>query len=432
MNKKLTACIGMAAAACLALLTPADLSAQGKPDKKPAGPMMQVPIVGVAKVQTVQESNARKYPARLSSVRDVNMPARVSGKIEFTIKKCEKCNYLFQEDMKPCPKCGLKYQDADTMEGEFVKQGDLLIKLEDTTYVAAKMAAEAQLAQATATVKQATVNRDYCKRELDRQNMLRSGNATTEQSYEAAQKDYALAQSVLAVGEAAKASAEAALLTAQTNLSYTRITADFNGKLGKITYSPGNYVSPSSSSLCEIVQFDPIYVVFSISEQDYLTNFGSSDALQQDGVVRIRIADAKKSIYNKTAPVWIVDNKIDNTTGTIKLWAKMDNKEMHLTPGGVVEAILSKRSPKSFPAVPISAVQTGRMGRYVWVLADDGSNIVHQQVITTGDTIGGLMVVLDGLKEGQTVVSEGAHKIIQIPGVPAMVKPIMKPAPAGK
>ena len=397
-----------------------------KPDQKNAKLQMQIPVVGVDSVVTVQETGTRKYAARLYSVRDVALPARVSGKIEYTIKKCDKCGYIFKPDLKPCPKCGTLYADADTLEGEFVRKGDLLIKLEDTTYVAAKMSAEAQIKQAEAQIKQAEVNVKHTKRELDRQTQLRQGNATTEQSFDAAQRDYFLAEAALAAGKASKALAEASLLTADTNLSYTRILADFDGKIGKIAYAPGNYVTPSSSSLCQIVQFDPIYVVFSISEQDYLTNFGNPETLKKDGVVRICLADFKKSIYEKTAPVWIVDNKVDNSTGTLKIWARMENKNLRLTPGGLVEVLLSKRVPKTMPAIPISAVQTGRAGRYVWVLADEKTGMVRPQPIRTGDTVGSLIVVEDGLSAGQTVVVEGAHKIIQIPGMPVVVKPIRK------
>ena len=395
---------------------------------------MQAPAVTVAPAVEADETGTKKYVGKLDAILDVSLPARVSGKI-------------------------MKYHFND---GEFVKKGTLLIELEDTTYVAAHNAAQAQLQQAEAQIRQATAqisqteaqilqataqigqaqaSLTYSTQNLEREKSLKSVNSRKE--FDAAKRDYdaavsskaaaeaslasakaskAAAEGSLASAKASKSAAEAALLDAKNNLSYTKIYAEFDGKIGKATYSAGNYVTPSSGALATLKQFDPIYVKFSISEPDFMNNFGTPEALQKNGVVRIRLSD--RSLYEQTAELAIVDNHIDTRTGTIMLWAKIDNKDHRLTPGAVVDVLLSKKVPQKRPAVPISAVQISKNNQFVWVL-DPATNMVRQQPVVPGELVGGNQIVT-GVKPGDLVVTEGTHKIIMLPGVPPVVNPVRK------
>lgn len=476
-------------------------------DKKKAAP--PPPLVEVSKVVAVKEGYSRKYPAQMVSVRDVALPARVSGKIEYIIRKCADCNSVFQLGDTVCKKCGKgKIEDGITMEGQFVKKGDLLIKLEDTTYRAARDAAKAQveqakaqieqakaqmeqavaqaeqakaqdlqanaqieqanaqIEQANAQIKQAEASLKYAQDNYEREDNLRKVSAKKELDAAIRDRDQAIAVMAAAKGQlaaakgqlasanaakaqakaamsaanATKASADAAmsaakaqlaaanatLIDAENNLSYTRILADFNGKIGKVAFSVGNYVTPSSGALAQLTQFDPIYVTFSISEQDYLTIYGSIENLTKDAVVRVRLSNTERSIYPEIAPVWIVDNKIDSKTGTIKIWARLNNDKLQLTPGGLVDALLSKKVEAEFPAIPVSSVQISRQGQFVWVVEADNS--VRPQPVEAGSTLGNLRVITKGLSVGQTVVSAGAHKIIPIPGAKLMVTPVPRAA----
>ena len=472
------------------LLAAASVSAQGGKAAPPA------PMVEVAKVVSINEDYARKYPAQMVSVRDVALPARVSGKIEYIIRKCNECGNVFNLGDTVCKKCGKgTIEKGITLEGQFVKKGDLLIKLEDTTYRAARdsakaqteqaqaqieqakaqaeqakaqmeqadaqdLQADAQIEQAQAQIKQAEAALKYAQDNYEREDNLRKVSAKKELDAAIRDRDHAIAVMAAAKGQlasakaakaqakaaksaanATKASAEAsmsaakaqfaaasaALIDAENNLSYTRILADFDGKIGKVAFSVGNYVTPNSGALAQLTQFDPIYVTFAISEQDYLTIYGSIENLQKDAVVRIRLSDAKRSIYPEIAPVWIVDNKIDSRTGTIKIWARLNNKDLNLTPGGLVDALLSKRVGREFPAVPVNTIQISRQGQFVWVL-NEADNSVFQQPVTAGSTIGDLRVITSGLSAGQTVISAGAHKIIPIPGMKLFVNPITRGA----
>ncbi len=365
------------------LFTGAALSAQNAP---PA------PAVNVDSVVEVMETGTKKYIGKLEAVQDVALPARISGKL---------LNCYFKE-------------------GDFVKKGDLLMQLEDTTYVAAQKAAQAQLMQAEAQIKQAEATLTYAKRNFERETALT--DVSSEKEFDAARRDYGTAEAAKTAAEAAKAAAEAALLDANNNLSYTKIYADFPGKIGKAAYSVGNYVTPNSGSLARLIQFDPIYVRFSISEPDFMSAFGSTANLKKDGVVRIRLAN--RELYHETAKITIADNKLDERTGTITLWATMDNKDLILTPGAIVDVLFSKADTVKKPAVPISAIQTAKDGQFVWVL-DEKTNIVSKQPVTAGEIVGPHQIV-SGVTAGQLVVTDGMHKIIQMPGVPAMVKPVRK------
>lgn len=451
------------------------------------------PMVEVSNVIAVKEGYSRKYPAQMVSVRDVALPARVSGKIEYIIRKCADCGTAFKLGDRQCTSCGKgTIEKGITMEGQFVKKGDLLIKLEDTTYVAARDAAkaqqeqakaqieqakaqmeqavaqaeqakaqdlqaDAQIEQANAQIKQAEAALKYAQENYEREDNLRKVSAKKELDAAIRDRDQALAVMAAAKGQlasanaakaqakaamsaakatkasadAAKAAAEAqlaaanaALTDAENNLSYTRIYADFDGKIGKVAFSVGNYVTPNSGALAQLTQFDPIYVTFSISEQDYLTVYGSIDKLVKDAVVRVRLSNDE--MYPEIAPVWIVDNKIDSQTGTIKIWARLNNGELDLTPGGLVEAHLSKKVETEFPAVPVSSIQISRQGQFVWIVEADNS--VRQQPVEAGSTLGNLRVITKGLTVGQTVVSAGAHKIIPIPGAKIMVTPVPRAA----
>lgn len=406
-----------------AALSGASLAAQGAP-----------PAVTVTEVIELQETGIRTYIGRLDAMEDVTLPARVSGKI---------MKYHFKE-------------------GDFVKKGDLLIELEDDTYVAAVASAAAQLSQADAQikqaeaqikqaqaqikqahaqVKQAEANLKYAKDAFDRADKLREVDA--EKAHDAAVRDLNLAEAQksaaegalaaanaakaaaegnLAAAHAAKASAAAALKNAQINLSYTKITAPFDGKIGKTTYSVGNYVTPSSGSLAQLTQFDPIYVKFAISEPDLIRGFGTVEALKKDALVRIKLSD--NSLYAATATITITDNKIDQSTGTLMLWAKIDNKDLRLTPGAVVEVLLSRKVQEKKPAVPISAIQISPKGQFVYVL-NPANNQVFATPVVPGEIIGGMQIV-NGLTPGQIIVIDGMHKIIPIPGQPSIVTPVRK------
>ena len=218
-----------------------------------AAPAAQAVPARVGEVAEITRNVSRKYIAKVSAVDDVSMVARISGVI------------LEQ-----------KFQN-----GDMVKKGQELLLLEDTTYLAARNSAKAKLAQCLAEY-------EFAKRNLSRQQTLWKNKATSESTIDEAIRSEATAK-------AAVDAAKAALLDAENNLSYTKIIAPISGKTSKATYSPGNYVTPSSGTLINIVSMDEMYVNFWISMSDYMGIFGGSyDTLCKEGVAKIILADGKK------------------------------------------------------------------------------------------------------------------------------------------
>lgn len=395
MIKGLFFAVFSSALACAVPLTGAD-------DKKGGAPAMPVPVVETGKVSELAETATKKYVGRLAAYLEVQTVARISG----------------------------IFQNSFFKEGDFVQKGQKLIQLEDTTYVAAvktaeaKMkTAEAQIETAKAQLMTAAATLAYAQINYDRQMKLESVSAQKERDeatrdLNLAKAAKASAQAALSSAEAAKASADAALLDARNNLSYTTIYAEAPGITGKTSASPGNLITPSSSPLVRIECIDPIRVKFAISEPDYLTMFGCRENMKKDAVVRIRLSD--RSYYPLAAKVFLVDNKVDAATGTLMVWAQVANKDYKLTPGGLVDVLVSKSILKKYPAVKISAVQTDKDGNFVWLLVQPG-NIATKQRVKVGDVVGDMQLITEGLAIDQTVITDGAHKIMR-PGSP--VKPI--------
>ncbi len=331
------------------------------------------PVVTVDTVTEVAESGSRKYMGRIEAIENVSLIARVSGFLE-------KINFK---------------------EGDLVKKGDLLFEIEDTTYVAAVKAAEAQLKQAQAEL-------EYAIKNYDRQSSLSTSKIVSESTMEDAVRTKALA-------EASVLEKEAALIDAQNNLSYTKIYAPISGRIGKSTYSVGNYVTPESSALAKIVQEAPIYVTFAITEPDFDKMFGNAENMKKEAVIRLKTADrqyysSKDAAGNDESlgKVTLVDNTVDSSTGTIFVWATFPNSEDKLLPGGLVDVFISKKTKKALPAIPITAVMIDSTGKYVYVVGKD--NVVERRNIETEEIVGGIYLIRSGLSLGETVIIDGTHK----------------------
>ncbi len=334
-------------------------------EKKPQGaPQMPPAVVETGKVAEVSESEAKDYVGHLEAIEEVDLRARVSGNIT-----------------------SIRFS-----EGDQVRQGDLLIELEDTTYRAKQQAARAKRDQVRAELEYAQSNRD-------RQKNLIEKSATSQSTWEDAERLYKLTAAQLA-------EAEATLMDAENDLSYTKIHAPISGRIGKLTYTHGNYVTPSSSALADIVQTDPVYAAFAISERDYLALFGSAEEMKKSANIRLKLAD--DTLFETPGEVAFVDNKIDPETNTVTIWATFKNPRQKLIPGGYVRVVLSKRVDKKYPAVMLSAVLHDSTGSFVYVL--DDKNTVIRRPVTLGPMINNMQVITSGVAPGETVIIDGTHK----------------------
>jgi RND family efflux transporter MFP subunit len=218
---------------------------------------------------------------------------------------------------------------------------------------------------------------------------------------------------------AAISAAEAALLEAENQLSYTIITAPFNGKAGKASVSPFNYVTPSSGALVSVVHLDELYVNFWVSAKDYLTMFGSYDELKKNADIKIILAD--DSVYPAPAEVIFLDNRIDKDTDTIRIRGLVKNKDLRLIPDSLVTVILSRKEKTEVPAVPASAIMNDGKKDFVYVVTAD--NTVVLRPVLTGELQGNMQIIRKGLNIGDTIVTEGTHKVI--PDGKSKIVPVM-------
>lgn len=306
----------------------------------------------------------KEYVGHVRAKGEIPIPARISGIIE-------KMNFN---------------------DGDMVRKGDLLFEIEDDEYVA-------NVAAAQALVDQYKAELEYAETNFKRQNTLAEKNATARASKDDAVRLYHATKAKLA-------EAEAKLMSAKIELGYTKIYAEIDGRMGKATYSPGNYVTPSSNPLVTLVQVTPVNIRFPVSERDLLTMFGSVKGVREKAELRIRTADGK--MHDGWTELLLVDNKTDTSTGTIAIWFSADNTDQKLIPGGFVTVYLSEKTPDKLPFVPNTAVMTDRKGNYVYVL--DGENKVSRRDVELGPLVELNQTIASGLKKGERVVATGTHK----------------------
>jgi membrane fusion protein, multidrug efflux system len=337
------------------------------------------PAVSVTPVTSRQITETTDYIGRVIAVDKVDIVARVPGFIE----------------------------ERTFTEGQLVKKGDLLFRIEQATYKAAVEQARATLAKAKAT----EVN---AKLQLERgKELVRNSNipqATVDQRS--------------ADEEAAQASileAQAQLDQAEINLGYTEIRSPIDGRIGLEIFSVGNLVQPSSGRLATIVSQDPIYVIFQVSQRnvlEYKRRVAESDS-NKYLTIHVKLPDG--SIYPNPGLINFLDVQVDTTTDTVAVRARVPNPEAVLIAGGVVGVVLERGAPQSALVVPQSAVLLDQAGRYVLLV--DAAKKVEQRRITTGVEQGRNIVVTDGLKEGELIIVEGIQKVRPGQTVTATVVP---------
>ena len=349
--------------------------AEAKPKAKAAPAMrLPVPTVLVEKATIRTNNETRKYIGMLKANLDAMLIAKVSGTIS----------------------------DQPVPHGSFVKKGQKIIQINDLVYRAEVSAVKALIAQTQAELK-------FAKSNFERQKKLRSQEATSETTFEEAQKTY---YTTIARLDNYKAQ----LIKAEDSLSDTRVCAPFDGRIGKVILSPGNSVSPGTQ-LVRIVSLTPVNVDFSISSRDFLELFGSMDALKAKGKAYMELADG--TAYPGNGRIIFMSNSVDTNTDTIEIRASFDNKDGKLIPGGLVTIRLGLQNPPKMVAVPISAVLNSKKGNFVYVL--DKQNRAIRREITTGPVVGNYQFITKGLKAGETVISGGTNKVM-MPGME--VKPV--------
>jgi multidrug efflux system membrane fusion protein len=279
-------------------------------------------------------------------------------------------------------------------QGQMVKQGDLLAQIDPRPYQAALDQAVSKKAQDEANLKNAQLN-------LERYTTLNKEAFSTRQQLDTQQAsvDQLTAQ---INGD------QAAIDNAQTQVDYTTIRSPLSGKTGFRLVDEGNIVhAASTTGIVTIVKLQPISVVFTAPEEDVpqinkalAAGDVPATALSSDGL--------KTLSQGKLA---LVNNAVDQTSGTIRMKATFENTENVLWPGLSVATRMLVDTLKQVAVVPSDAVQRGPNGLYAYVVGDDNKAQTHD--IKVGQEGDGQSVVLRGLTAGQKVVTAGQYRLQQ-------------------
>jgi membrane fusion protein (multidrug efflux system) len=292
-------------------------------------------------------------------------------------------------------------QEVAFKEGTVVKEGDLLLRIDPRPFEAAMAQAKAELAQAVAA---------QGKAELDekRQTQLLDRKITSQQDYDNA------VQANLGA-KAAVESSRAALAQAELNLGFATITSSIEGIVGRTDFNVGDFVAAGSAGtpVTTVSTVDPIKLVFSVSEKDYLEAADRIHAIlarpldQREATGELIRADGKLHPYK--GRFLAADREVDAKTGTIRLSAIFPNPGNILRPGQYARVRIKVGERAGAMLVPQRAVQELQGRNFVWVV-DDASK-VSQRSVTVGPRFGGDWVIEDGLKPGERIVVEGLQKV---------------------
>lgn len=298
-------------------------------------------------------------------------------------------------------------------EGSFVHQGDLLFKIDPSTYEAAVEQSKSALAQAEANQLQA-------QQTEDRESRLFDQKVESQQN-----RDNAVQANIAAKAEVQ--AQRAMLRQAQLNLDFTKITAPVNGIAGIANPGIGDLVGPSDAQpLMTMSTVDPIKAYLNISEQDYLKIAKRIEQMRAAGEeappAEIILADG--TLYSRQGKFSAVDRQIDQETGTIRLAALFPNPDNILRPGGFVRVRVTVRKIPGALLVPQRAVNELQTSYEVAVVTSE--NKVEIRPVKVGDRVGTLWLIEEGLKPDDRVVVEGVQKIQD----GQLVKPMPWPSPA--
>lgn len=277
-------------------------------------------------------------------------------------------------------------------EGQMVKQGDLLAQIDPRPFQAALDQALARRAENEAKLANARL-------ELARKNQLASRDFASQQQLEAQQSIVAQLGAVLQADQAA-------IDNARTQLGYATIRAPISGKTGMRLVDQGNIVRAGDpTGLVVIAQLQPIAAVFTVPER-YLTDVRDAAA---SGPVKVWALGQDGKTELAEGALALVNNEVDQATGTIRLKATFANDRGILWPGQFVNMRLLLRTLPDALTVPSDAVMRGQQGLYVYRIKDDGT--VEVRILKVGPITGGFAVVEDGLAEGDRVVTAGQYRL---------------------
>jgi membrane fusion protein, multidrug efflux system len=326
-------------------------------------------------VETVQPRTVaiwQEFSGRLESVERVQLRSRVAGAI----------------------------QSVHFREGGLVKAGDLLVTIDPAPFEAVRAQAAGQVASASARL-------DLAVAEMERGKAL-SASRTISQS------DYGQRLSTHAQAVADLQSAQAQLAAAQIDLDHTKIRAPVSGRAGRLELTVGNLVAAGAGSpvLTTIVSVDPIYASFSVGEEMIGRTLAALPVVNgvpslDEVPVEIRTAQAPDAPLR--GKLQLIDNEVDQASGTVRVRAVFDNPDGRLLPGQFVRIRLGE--PKSEPRLAVSELAIGTDQDKKFVFLVDQANVATYREVKLGVGIDGGRLVEAGLAAGDRIVVSGLQRL---------------------
>ncbi|CDY76293.1 RND efflux system, membrane fusion protein CmeA [Caballeronia glathei] len=299
-------------------------------------------------------------------------------------------------------------------DGALVKKGDQLFTIDPRPYVAEVDRAAAQLAAAQA-------RNVYTSTDAARAERLLADNAI-------AKRDYDEKQNAAREAAANVKAAQAALESARVNLTYTNIVAPVSGRVSRAEMTLGNVVANGANAplLTTLVSVSPIYASFDVDEQTYL-RYLSHDA---KGTVPVSLGLANEDGYSREGVVDSVDNRLDTSSGTIRVRARFNNPDGALVPGLYARIRVGGGTPHPAVMIDDTAIGTDQDKKYVMVV--DRDSRAQYREVTLGPLHDGLRVITKGLAPGERIVVNGLQRVRPNDVVKANAVAMATSAPAPK
>lgn len=276
-------------------------------------------------------------------------------------------------------------------EGQDVKAGDVLARLDRRLY-------QAQYDQAVADRDQNQAKLDVARLDLAR--YIGLGDRVSGQTVDTQ-------RATVRELEAAVKAGQAAIASARTELDYTSITAPISGRVGLRLIDPGNIVhSSDSTGIVMVTQIQPIAVQFTVPQQKLRA---IADAMGKSEALTVLAVDSDGKTVVDEGRLEVIDNQINESTGTVTLKAVFPNKERHLWPGGFTDVRLRLSVRKDGLVIPAPALQRGPQGLYVYVVKPDDT--VEMRNVSVAVIEDGRALMDDGLKAGESVVVDGMARL---------------------
>ena len=283
-------------------------------------------------------------------------------------------------------------EQVDFTEGQTVKKGDILAKIDPRLYQAALTQAQGQLAKDTAL---------HAEAQTDLARYQKLGTEDSIALMQVADQQFLVAQDA-----AAMVTDQGMINTDQTNLDYTTLRAPFDGVTGLLQIQIGNLIQPTNTTgIVVLTQVQPIAVVFILPQAD----IAPVQAAMARGPVQATVFDQSGSKQLDVGTLLAVSNQAMTTSGTVQLKAIFPNQQRQLWPGTFVNVDLTTSVVRNALTIPIDALQQNDQGQFVYVVGSD--NRVANRPVEVAQRLHAVALISKGLQAGETVVVQGQYRL---------------------